>query len=65
VRLSVTERTNLMIALTTAIASEKELIRCHTPAFIERDAEMQSAVDDSTKLILAYNDLYNRMLEGR
>jgi len=54
-----------MIALTTAIASEKELIRCHTPAFIERDAEMQSAVDDSTKLILAYNDLYNRMLEGR
>lgn len=54
-----------MIALTTAIASEKDLIRCNTPPFTERDADMQVSVDDSTKLILAYNDLYNRMLEGR
>lgn len=59
--LGIKEKYHLRIALSTAIDSERELINCNTPAFVEPDEVMLDSIAHSKELIKAYSDLYKKL----
>jgi len=58
------EKYHLRIALSTAIDSERELINCNTPAFVEPDKSMLDSIAHSKGLIKAYRALYKKLTDA-
>lgn len=58
------EKYHLRIALSTAMDSERELINCNTPSFVEPDEVMLDSIAHSKELIKAYSALYKKLTDA-